>query len=267
MRIWHQSLTVLDDVPSYAALMQQHIRRIVRPDTEVVLHGMLPGTYFADYPGDDIGYSFFFAMHATQWLRHALAAERAGFDAFAMCTLPDPMLREVRTVVEIPVVAAGEACFHLACTLGQRFGMLLFIDAMAARYQEQIKSYGLWERCVGVQPVGFGFRDVLNSFDNPASIIERFHVAARQLIADGADVIICGEIPLSVLLASARVNRIDDVPVMDCLAVTLKMAETMVDLRSSTGLAPCRRGWRHAKPRRERVEQVLQFYGLGRAHD
>jgi allantoin racemase len=264
MRIWHQSLTVLDDLPSYANLMQQHIRRVVHPDTTVDLHGLRPGTYPADYPGDDISYGFFFSMHATQFPRQALEAERAGYDAFAMCTLPDPMLREVRTVVDIPVVAAGEACFHLACSLGHRFGMLVFIDAMAARYGEQIGSYGLAERCVGVRPVGFAFRDVIDSFDNPGRIVDRFHVAARQLIADGADVIICGEIPLSILLASAGVARIDEVPVMDSLAVTLKMAETMVELRSATGLAPCRRGWRHASPRRARVEQVLEFYGLGR---
>src|SRR2546421_3491 len=108
MRIWHQSLTVLEDVPDYAARMQRHIGAIVGPDTEVVLHGLLPGTYPANYPGDDIGYAFLFAMHSLQWPVQALNAQHAGFDAFAMCTLPDPMLREVRTIVDIPVVGGGE---------------------------------------------------------------------------------------------------------------------------------------------------------------
>jgi len=36
--------------------MRAHIRKVVRPDTEVVLHGMLPGTYPANYPGDDLAY-------------------------------------------------------------------------------------------------------------------------------------------------------------------------------------------------------------------
>ena len=190
MRIWHQSLTVLDDVPDYAARIAQHIRRVLRPDTEVVLHGLAPGTYPANYPGDDIGYASLFALHSLQFPVQAINAERAGFDAFAMCTLPDPMLREVRSIVDIPVVGAGEVCFNLAGMLGRRFGMLLFIDQMAPRYLEQIRDYGLAERCIGVVPVGFRFRDVLAGFANPGPLIDKFTAAARSLIAAGADVII-----------------------------------------------------------------------------
>ena len=54
------------------------------------------------------------------------------------------------------------------------------------------------------------------------------------------------------LLASEGVNRVDDVPLIDSLGVTIKMTETFVDLRASTGLAPSRHGLRHAAPRPER---------------
>jgi allantoin racemase len=264
MRIWHQSLTVLDQLPAYEARMREHIGRVVRPNTEVVLHGMLPGTYPGNYPGDDIAFQWLFTMHSTQWAVHALNAERSGFDAFAMCSLPDPLLTEVRTLVDIPVVGCGETCFHLATMYGQRFGMLLFIDRMAARYLQQIAGHGLSSHCVGVEPVGFHFKDVLEAFDKPGTVIDRFRTAARRLIAAGADVIIPGEIPLNVLLASEGIHRIDDVPLIDSLAVTLKMAEMMVDLKATTGLAPSRRGWANAMPRRERVLEVLAFYGLDR---
>ena len=73
MRIWHQSLTVIEDLPAYADRMRAHIATVARPDTEVVLHGLLPGTYPATYPGDDIAYSFLFAMHSLQWPVHALS--------------------------------------------------------------------------------------------------------------------------------------------------------------------------------------------------
>jgi allantoin racemase len=263
MRIWHQSLTVIDDLPAYAQRMRGHIASVVRPDTEVVLHGMLPGTYPADYPGDDIAFRFFFTMHSAQWAAHALNAEAQGFDAFALCSLPDPLLTEIKTLVDIPVVGAGEACFHVATMFGARFGMLVFIDRMATRYLEQIRAHGLADHCVGVEPAGFGFRDVQDAFDNPGPLIDRFRVAARRMIAAGADVIIPGEIPLNVLLATEGVQRVDDVPLIDSLAVTLKLTESFVDLRASTGLAPSRRGWSHAAPRRERVREVLAFYGMG----
>jgi len=36
MKIWHQSFTVLEDLPAYRAAMEAHIRKVVRPDTQVV---------------------------------------------------------------------------------------------------------------------------------------------------------------------------------------------------------------------------------------
>jgi len=264
MRIWHQSLTVLADLPGYEARMRAHVRKVVRPDTEVALHGMLPGTYPGSYPGDDIAFRFLFTMHSTQWAVHALNAEAAGFDAFLMGSLPDPLLTELKTLVDIPVVGCGETCFQLAATLGRRFGMLLFIDRMAERYLSQIDGHGLAQHCVGVQPVGFGFKDVMDAFDKPGPLIDRFRTAARRMIAAGADVIIPGEIPLSLLLASEGVHRVDEVPLIDSLGVTLKMAEMRVDLKATSGLAPSRHGWSNAAPPRERVRQVLDFYGLGK---
>jgi hypothetical protein len=51
---------------------------------------------------------------------------------------------------------------------------------------------------------------------------------------------------------------------MDGIAVTLKMAELQVSLRRSTGLSQSRHGWMNEQPQRERVNQVLSFYGLNR---
>lgn len=262
MRIWHQSLTVLEDVPDYAKHLRAHVQRVARPDTEVVLHGLAPGTYPANYPGDDIAHELFFRLHGLQFVAAARTAQAEGYDAFAMGTLPDPMLREIRALVDIPVIGGGEVCFSITRTLGPRFGMLLFIDRMATRYLEQIAELDLAERCVGVTPVGFGFRDVMAGFDDPGPVVDRFNAAARTMIAQGADVIIPGEIPLNVLLAHAGVTRVDDVPVLDSIGVIVKMAETMVDLRRLTGLAPSRRGWTHARPRPERVEEVFRYYRL-----
>jgi Asp/Glu/hydantoin racemase len=92
--------------------------------------------------------------------------------------------------------------------------------------------------------------------------VERFQEAARRMIADGADVLIPGEAVLSVLLASQGVSRVDDVPVVDALAATVKMAEALVDLRRLTGLEVSRKGHFAAAPPRGRVEELLRFYGL-----
>ena len=265
MRIWHQSFTVLDDLPAYAEAMRAHAKKVCRPDTEIAWHGQMKGTYPSNYPGDDIGYSYLFAMHANQWIAAARQAEREGFDAYAMCTLPNPMLREARAVVDIPVVGLGEAVFHTATMYGQRFSVLLFIDRMVPLYREHVERYGLASRCAAIRASGLGFRDVLAGYGDPGPVIERFQLAARRMIADdGADVLVPGEVPLSMLLARNGVTRVDDVPVMDTLAVSLKMAELMVDLARATGIRHSRHGFFNAVPGAARVEEVQRFYGVDR---
>jgi hypothetical protein len=54
------------------------------------------------------------------------------------------------------------------------------------------------------------------------------------------------------------------VPVIDALGATIKMAEAMVDLRRTSGLAPSRRGYFMDKPPRERVKELLDLYGISR---
>ena len=264
MRIWHQSFTVLEHLPAYRERMEAHIKRVTRPDTEVVMHGVLPGTYPSNYPGDDLAYTALFAMHGAQWIKTAVEAERAGFDAYAMCTLPDPMLRELRTLVDIPVVGFGEACFHVASMVGHRFGLMVFIERMVPHYHEQLQKYGLANRCATISGAGFTFHDVVDGFSDPGKLIDKFRDSARRLMAGGADVIIPGEMPLNVLLASEGVHEVDGAPVLDGLGVTFGLAECFVDLKRRTGLGASRHGWYGAAPRKERVQEVLGFYGIDR---
>jgi len=260
MRIWHQSFIVLEEVPAYTDRVRRHIDRVKQSGTVVDLHGLLPQTYPSNYPGGDLGFSFLFGMHSLQWPANALTAARSGYDAFAMCTIIDPLYREIKTIVDIPVVAAGEVCFHVASMHGQRFGLLLFMDRVIPRYQQLIEWSGLNGRCAGIRQTGLKFDDVVAGFEKPGPVIDRFREAARGLIASGADVIIPGEIPMNVLLAGEGVHRVDDVPVIDCLGVTLKMTEMMVELKASTGLSHSRHGWHNAAPPAARVAEVMDFY-------
>ena len=91
--------------------------------------------------------------------------------------------------------------------------------------------------------------------------------AFAQKFGQGADVIVPGEMPLNLLLAANGISRVDDVPIVDGLAVTLKMAECLVDLRRSVGLKQSRHGWMSAAPQPGRVEELLAFYGVDRLLD
>ncbi len=262
MRIWHQSFTVLGDLPPYAAALQAHFRKVARADTEVVMHGMNPRTYQSNYPGTDIRHAYIQYLHGQQFVMGGIAAEEQGFDAYAIMTLPEPALRETRSVLNIPVVAYGESSILTACTLGERVGVLMFIERMADLIGDNVQRMGLANRFAGAHYVGFGFNDVLKAFEDPAELLEKFHTSARALIKAGADVIIPGEAPLCVLLAKNGISRIDDVPILDALGATVKMAESLVDLRRNCGVYPARTGYFSDQPPRERVKELIELYGI-----
>ena len=263
MRLWHQSFTVLQDLGPYADALTKHVARICRPDTEVVLHGMAPGTYPSNYPGTDIQHVAPQYLHGAQFIAGALQAQKENYDGFLLCTLPEPALTEVRSVVDMPVVGYCEAALRVAGFLGQRVGILSFIEGMVPLVEANARKHGLGDHFGGARHAGFAFADVLKGFTDPGPLIERFKTAARAMIADGVDVIIPGELPLCTLLSTNGISRVDDVPIIDSFAAVIATAEMLVDLRRKLGLKASTRGYFQSSPGAERIEQLASFYGLG----
>jgi allantoin racemase len=96
--------------------------------------------------------------------------------------------------------------------------------------------------------------------NDSADLVERFSSAARRVIALGAEAIIPGQLYLSEAIARAGVTRIDDVPIVDGLTATLKMAEIMADMKK-LGIAVTRRGYTHARPSKDMIEHARLLHG------
>ncbi|MGE0846620.1 MAG: aspartate/glutamate racemase family protein [Flavobacteriaceae bacterium] len=265
MRLWHQSFTVLQKLGPYNDALQAHFRKVARPDTEIVLHGMHEETYRTNYPGQDIRYAALMNMHGQQFITQGLKAEAEGFDGYMVMTLPEPHLEDVRTILDIPVVGYGESAMLTAMMMGERIAVLVFIPEIGPRIVRNAARIGISGRFAGCFPAGFAFNDVLGAFGNPGEVIEKFRASARKVIAEqGVEAIIPGEAPLCVLLATNGVTDVDGVPIVDPLAATIKMAESLVDLRRSIGLKPHRTGHYGEKPPRDRLLEVQDFYGIGK---
>lgn len=260
LRIWHQSFTVLEDLGAYNDALDTHFKQVCAPGTEVVMHGMRPGTYQSNYPGLDIRHLGLQYLHSMQFVQAALQAQQQGYDAYAISTLPDPALREIRSLLSIPVVGYGESAMLTSCLLGARFSVLVFISELGELIADNARRYGLQERLCGVSDVGFRFNDVLSGFDDPQPLIERFETAARREIARGADVLIPGEAPLCVLLARHGVASVDGVPVLDSLSCWVKHAEMLVNLQRQSGVTASRKGIFREPPPPERIEEIRAFY-------
>ncbi len=267
MKLWHQSMTVLTDLPGYANSLRTRINQVVRPDTEVVMHGFAPGSFPANYPGPDIAHDYLYKLHSHQFVVAALEAERQGYDAVVMASLPSPLIREVRSLVDIPVLGYGDTAFRMAGMYGRRFGLLLFNVERTEFWPERVAEFGLGDNFVGVRPSGVTFNEVAAAHGNADAlrdVVARVVASGERMASElGADVIVPGEMPLNLLLAQAKVAQMGGATVVDGLATLFRMAEVAVDLHRDSGMLQSRRGFYHSAPGKQRVREVMDFYGLG----
>ncbi|SOC37809.1 aspartate/glutamate racemase family protein [Ureibacillus acetophenoni] len=260
MKIWHQSLTSIENVPAYRDAVIAHIKKIARPDVEVVLHGMSNDTYPTEYPGHFITYSYLQNLHREQFIKNALIAESAGYDCMFIGTIPDVGLLEARTVVDIPVIGYGQASMHIASMLGDRIGIVNFLKPLADQLKYNATRYGLSEKLGPIVQTTVGFYDILEGFKDPDPVIDAFVKAAQNAIDQGADVIIPGEGPMNVFLATHGVSRIGDVPIIDSFAAGIKMCESLTDLQKNSGVSMTRKGYFNAKPPKDALLKLREFY-------
>jgi allantoin racemase len=262
MRIWHQSFTVLDDVPHYRDALKRHMTSVAAPGTEITFHGMKRGTYPSSYPGTHIGYTYLSGLHKEQFVQAALQAQDEGYDAYLIATIPDTGFEEVRSLVDIPVIGFGQTSVLMAATLGDKVGIVNFISALEPQIRRNMRNYGLDQLVGPITQVAAEFNDMMAAYANPGPLVEAFSEAARRVIAQGANVIVPGEGPLNVFLADQGVSRVDEVPVIDSLGTALKVAELRASQYRATGLKPSRQGFFHEQPPRALLDAARGFYGI-----
>ena len=260
MKIWYQSFTVLEDVGPYAKLLEGHLSTRVSPGTSVDFHGMEPGTYPSAYPGTHIGYAYLAGLHKEQFVAAALRADRDGYDAFLIATIPDTGFEEIRSLVDIPVVAYGNASVAVAATLAPKVGIVNFIDALQPQLRRNMDLYGFADLVGPIVSIGRGFDDIVAAYDEPGPLLEAFTAAARTAIDQGAQVLVPGEGPLNVLLAHHGITRVDDVPVLDSLGVAVAMCELRARTHRMSDLRPPRRGFYFATPPPEALRAARHRY-------
>jgi allantoin racemase len=242
--------------------MEDAQRAIARPDSTVA---------FA-YPelSANFGRSFYAEqLNAIGMVEAAVAAEAEGCDAAVIGCWNDP-LWEAREVVSIPVASVGEQSMLTALTLGYRFAVVTVSDKVAASIERDLVAYGLGARAISrpvraIEPESDA-RLLLSAVEDPrAQFVPRFEAAARDCIADGAEVILTGCGYYGPLLRLAGYTEVPGtgVPVVDCSAVALKQAEAMADLAAASGFAKSRACYFRAPPR-EPLDTVREAVGIAR---
>jgi allantoin racemase len=240
------------------------------PDTELTFR--FPRRGLANLEAQP--YSYMHALADSEILYMIMQAEREGFDGALIACYHDPSLMAARQAVDIPVVGFGESSMLLALTMGRKFGLFCPSPLGVPDFEDRVAQYGLRERCVGVVPGYLPAGQQEAAMMNAHDAIEEFTAVSRELIGRGAEVIIpgCGLIAPCVRFAPGctldypcGVTEIDGVPIMDLYGASVKMAETLIDLKRAGSPWISRKGM-FARPSAEALaggRSVLEYNGPG----
>ncbi|MBM9468763.1 aspartate/glutamate racemase family protein [Nakamurella leprariae] len=259
VRMWYQSMADLSRYPAYGDTLRRRASSLLRPGTEVDVHGAEPGTYGELPPASVSNHPLAYHVLLDQVVGNAIRAEREGCDVMVLGSYSEPHLRVIRSAVDIPVVSLAETTLLTGCQLARRIGLVTVTAGIAWMIDHIVDNHSLRDRTVPVQVTDPEVLedDLVAALDEPDRIIELFVAAARRAIAQFADVIIPAEGIFSQLLADRGIREIDGVSVMDCVAVTLLEAEKMALLHAETGLIQGRR-WEYPKVDAVREQLLVQ---------
>ncbi len=267
MRIWHQSMTTLQEQPGYAALMQEQAKRVCAPETVVDLHGLTPGTHPPDLaPIDAAGLAWLAELNALQIVENVIRAEREGYDAVAMSCFSDPQLDACRSLVDMPVVSAFESSLLVASTSARAFGLLVPTVGAVRNNRKRVRHYGFEHRVTVVSSCDppLTERDMERGFAGDVQMVDRLVANIRRVAAQGADIVIPAEGVLNALLVRHGISNVDGVPVLDSFGAVIALAQMLAGLHRSTGLRNARSGayrrpdTRHVAHSRRVALQALQ---------
>lgn len=259
-------VTVAQSVPGFEdfwfSVIQKGFSKVLRPDTQVVQKALKVG--LAD-PKDFVN-PYFSHLNRASIVETIIEAEREGYDAVVVGCFGDTGVKEARAVVDIPVIGPAEATMLLACVLGRRFAIICAnLPGLVPQHEEQVREHGLRERLIpdGIRPDIHSFEDTwTRSFSDPNFAANGVAEMSRELVADGADVIVIGCCGIGPFCSAAGLHsiRVGDrnIPVLDSQMIAFKFAEMAADLRIGTGLPFTSL----PRPAPEDVDRIRQRFGL-----
>ena len=252
-RILWQSSTVIGGLPDYEKAIYEHGQKVLSPDFELTVRGVSKGT-------SQIHFMAFDFLNNAQLFKAVEQAAKEGYKAVALGCFLDPILDELREVMDIPVLGLGEAAMLTACMLGKRFSVVTYVpENNAKRFRELIHKYGLSERAAPSTHFSISHAEMGRGFANPAPVVEGFKKAAIEAIRQGAEVIIPGCGLLNLILRIAGISQVENATVLDVSGTLMKMAEMMVTLRQVSGVKVSRIGY-YGSPLKRTYDEVRKIY-------
>lgn len=218
-------------------------RRVLNADTELVFRapkvGMSLGPEGLEYHRNP----YFEHLIAGAVVDMIVALDGEGFDAFVINCFDDPGLTQVRSLVETPIFGLVEPTFSWAAQLGAKFGALVpDMPGQVSYVTRQIEQLGLGHRLIanGVRAERKRFVDSFGeALTDTRPMVERLKAQAREMVDEGADVIVIACGGLGQICGNAGFHTLDHrgalIPVVNPLTTAVKTAEMAIAMSKALG--------------------------------
>ncbi len=230
-------------LPHMQGVIEACCRRVLHPETQLDFRAPQRGPEVVPARLEDFRNPYFAHLVVGEVIETIVRADHEGFDALVVNCFDDPGVKEARSFAATSVFGLSEPTFHLACQLGAKFGALVpDMPGQVAFVQKQIDDMGLSSRCIvnGVRTEHKPFTESFaEALQNPKAMIARLADQGRELIDDGADVIVIACGGLGQICGVAGFHTLEhkgaSVPVINPLTTAVKTAEMMVAMQRGIG--------------------------------
>jgi Asp/Glu/hydantoin racemase len=236
MNVLYQSKGNLSELPGYANWTRKHLESAAGADTAIEFKGTEKGGTAKGESAPETAdeYRFFASLDAVDVARSAVRAPREGFDAVAVGNVLDPALRELRGVLDVPVLGLLETNVLVSAVSADRIGIVTDTTRFERMIVDRLRTYQLTDRVAALENADVMTPQIEACFhgdeDSRADLLAEFEAAVGRCAHQGAELVLPGSGALSCALAHCDLRRAHGVRIVDGPAVLLKVTEAMVDL-------------------------------------
>ena len=145
---------------------------------------------------------------------------------FVIACFDDTGLDAARCLTASPVVGIGEAAYHMASMISNKFGVVTTLSRSIPALEHNLVRYGLAARCSGVRASDIPVMEVEAS---NGTAFERINAEVEQAIKmDKAEAIVLGCAGMAEL--GATLHDLHNIPVLDGISCAIKQVEAMIYL-------------------------------------
>lgn len=169
-------------------------------------------------------------------------ADAEGADGHVIACFDDTGLDAARAVASAPVVGIGEAAFHVATLVADRFSVVTTLSLSIRPIEHNLSRYGLKSRCARVRAADVPVLALEER--NPAACAKISREIEAAIAEEGAETIVLGCAGMADLAAELSAQH--GLPVIDGVTAAVGLMETLVRLGHRTSRLG---GWRPSPPK------------------